>query len=611
MAVGQRRPERFPCFQPSRRPTRPQRPRPRAQRPTAPPRSRTARTRGRSRRGRRRRRGRPGARTRRSAPASTSASASPSRRASDVRSEPVAGPKHGHDVGRVFGIGLDLDAQVAHVRVDRPLGPFVLAAQHFEQVEAREHAARRGHERVQQGELGGRHLDLPASHVDAVHAGVEHDVATSEYAFGFAPAQNRLDARGDLVKAERLGDVGLNNVLKGYRQDSTSLEREILERQKAEQAAEAANRSKSMFLANMSHELRTPLNAILGFSQLMSRNIAFDSSQQENLGIINRSGKHLLELINDILDMSKIEAGKITHENGFNLDYLLDDLEAMFSLRAKSKGLSLEFERGDKVPQHIKADEKKLRQVLINLLGNAIKFTKVGGITLRVKVNTAELIPPTLRFEIEDTGEGIAPEEMAGLFDAFSQTQTGYSSQEGTGLGLAISYHFIKLMGGELRVSSLLKGKTNFTFAIPLNSIEDSESTIVTPYRRVIGLASDRPQYRILVVEDVESNRQLLTQLLQPIGFAVRSAENGVKAITLWQEWQPHLIWMDMRMPIMNGDEATRIIKASPNGQNTVIVALTASVFAEQKGTLLTAGCDGFVRKPFQEAIYLTQWLNI
>nr|MDJ0571863.1 ATP-binding protein [Pleurocapsa sp. MO_192.B19] len=384
------------------------------------------------------------------------------------------------------------------------------------------------------------------------------------------------------------------------RQKGIELEREISERKRAEEAAGAANRAKSEFLANMSHELRTPLNAILGFARLVSRDPSLERSHRENLKIISDSGEHLLELINDILDMSKIEAGKTTlQETDFSLTGLLDDLEVMFALQAKSKGLQLSFVAKD-LPQYIKSDRQKLRQILINLLSNAIKFTDKGSVILSAIANTRE-DHSQLLFAVEDTGAGIAPEEIANVFQPFTQAQAGYKAQEGTGLGLAISYHFAHLMQGKLTVSSKLTRGSSFKLSLPLKIGETIEESAIAPTAKVIGLAPHQHEYRILVVEDKFNNGQLLVKLLKSVGFAVKEASNGQEAINLWETWSPHLIWMDMRMPVMNGDEATRNIKATSKGQATVIIALTASVFESQKGLVLSSGCDDFLGKPFKE----------
>ncbi len=368
-----------------------------------------------------------------------------------------------------------------------------------------------------------------------------------------------------------------------------------------ELAIETTSRAKSEFLAHMSHELRTPLNAILGFTQLMSRDSLLNSSHLENLEIINRSGQHLLELINDILDISKIEAGKIQlQENSFSLDSLLDDLGVIFGLKAEYRGLTLRLNIEDEIPQYIEADEKKLRQVLINLLGNAIKFTESGRVILSVRVNTVEKTP-TLFFDVSDTGVGIAPSDIDGLFKAFSQATGSSKFQEGTGLGLTISRNFVELMGGYMTVNSLVGTGTSFKFAIPFKKVSEHEFQVVQPKRRVLGLAPNQPKYRILVVEDKLANRKLLSKLIESIGFEIREAVNGEEAIALCQSWSPQLIWMDMRMPVMDGNEATQRIRATKEGEDTVIIALTASVPSEQKGEVLKAGCDDFVRKPFQE----------
>ncbi len=383
--------------------------------------------------------------------------------------------------------------------------------------------------------------------------------------------------------------------------------RDISDRKKAElelynakEAAEAANRAKSEFLASMSHELRTPLNAILGFTQVMNRDSALGNEQKQNLGIINRSGEHLLELINDILEMSKIEAGRTTiNENSFDIYRLLDSLEDMLRLKADTKGLQLIFERTPDVPQYIKTDESKLRQVLINLVGNAIKFTAEGGVTLRSKtIDNSHLL-----FEIEDTGPGIDADEIDKLFEAFGQTETGRKSQQGTGLGLPISQKFVQLMGGNIRVSSILGQGTMFAFDIEISLADASEVQNNKPTRKVIGLAPEQPEYRILAVDDRLESRLLLVKLLTSLGFAVREAANGQEAIAQWESWSPHLIWMDMRMPVMDGYEATKQIKATMKGQATVIIALTASAFEEERTVVLSAGCDDFMRKPFREEI--------
>jgi signal transduction histidine kinase/DNA-binding response OmpR family regulator len=395
------------------------------------------------------------------------------------------------------------------------------------------------------------------------------------------------------------------------------VEQRTAELNKAKNTAELANRSKSEFLANMSHELRTPLNAILGFSQLMNREASLNEQQRENISIINRSGEHLLSLVNDVLDLAKIESGKMTlYPTDFDLYALLELIEDMMALRAKSKGLQLIIDRDKNTPQYINTDATKLRQVLINLLGNAIKFTERGTVRLYISQKKLEKEIPlhTLVFEIEDTGAGIATEEIDSLFKAFVQTEAGRKSQQGTGLGLPISKKFIELMGGKINVSSQLCKGTIFTFDIQANACGASrvKKQKLTP--RVLAIEPNQQEYRILIADDRIENRKLLVKLLQPIGFQVKEAVNGQEAIELWESWHPHLIWMDMRMPIMNGYEAAQKIKSHLQGQATVILALTASVLEEEKAIVLSAGCDDFVRKPFQEKIIfekISQYLGV
>ncbi|MGB8698419.1 MAG: ATP-binding protein [Thermosynechococcaceae cyanobacterium] len=417
----------------------------------------------------------------------------------------------------------------------------------------------------------------------------------------------------------------LDNVNQALEKSNEELENRVGERtaelQQATNAAESANRAKSEFLANMSHELRTPLNAILGFSQLMNRETSLTKQQQENLGIINRSGEHLLSLINDVLDLAKIESGKMTlYSTDFDLYDLLDLIEEMLALRAESKGLKFIVERDDNLPQYIKTDDKKLRQVLINLIGNAIKFTNKGIVTFRIKSHKLEASSQetnksyNILFEIEDTGPGIRPEEISSLFEAFVQTETGKQSQQGTGLGLPISKKFIELMGGEITVDSHVNKGTIFKFNIQSSASDASHIQKRKTNQRVIKIQSDQPEYRILIVDDRWENRQLLLKLLRPIGFQVKEASNGKEAVQVWQQWQPHLIWMDMRMPVMNGYEATQKIKSHLKGQATVIIALTASTLEEEKAVVLSSGCDDFVRKPFYEEVIfekMSQYLGV
>lgn len=365
--------------------------------------------------------------------------------------------------------------------------------------------------------------------------------------------------------------------------------------------AEAANQAKSTFIANMSHELRSPLNAVIGFSQLMMRTNDLPREHYENVSIINRSGDYLLTLINNILDLSKIEAGKTTlNTQNCDLYYLLEDLEDMLQLRATNAGIELIFVKDDRVPRFIRIDEVKLRQVLINLLGNAIKFTKMGNVKLLVTTVDVAEQECTLNFSVRDTGVGIAPEELSDLFVSFSQAQAGKEKQEGTGLGLSISQRFVQLMGGEITVASELGQGTTFQFQIPIQLGRESLAD-ANPKMRTLALAPDQPTYKILVVDDKPINCQLLIKLLQPMGFEVQEASNGQEAIAIWDRWEPHLIWMDMRMPIMDGYEATKHIKSTLKGNATAVIALTASVLEEEKAILLSAGCDDFIRKPFSE----------
>jgi PAS domain S-box-containing protein len=388
--------------------------------------------------------------------------------------------------------------------------------------------------------------------------------------------------------------------------------------QKAMEAAKVANQAKSQFLSHMSHELRSPLNVILGFTQLIIRNTELSPQQQTYLDTINRSGEHLLALINNVLEMSKIEAGRIAlNENEFDLYELLEVLQSMFQHKAESKGLHLIFDQDVNLPQYIRSDESKLRQVLINLIGNAIKFTKTGRVILRAHVNHTHVeekaikeslepqFPPlVLVFEVEDTGPGIPAAENDRLFEPFMQTDVGRQSQEGTGLGLAISRKFIQLMGGEISVESQVNAGSCFRFSVLAHSAEPTR--LPTQNRKVIGLETGQPVYRILVVEDKSENRQFLVELLKSVGFEVREATNGQEAIALYRSGSPHLIWMDLRMPVLDGYAATQQIKAIADPAPKII-ALTGSAFEEERAYALSIGCDDFLRKPLRAEVVFTK----
>lgn len=371
---------------------------------------------------------------------------------------------------------------------------------------------------------------------------------------------------------------------------------------RAKRRAEAANEAKGSFLANMSHELRTPLNAILGFSRLMLRSSA-SSQDRESLGIINRSGEHLLHLINDVLDMSKIEARRVNLQpTAFELRALVGDVVAMLGDRVAAAGLYLSVDAADDLPVHVRADHVKLRQILINLVGNAIKFTQEGGVVLHVDRLDAGTTATRIVFSVEDSGVGIPEADLERIFVPFEQVAE-HGANKGTGLGLAIARQFAELMGGSLTARSRPGVGSVFRLELPVDVVEQSDlqqQAIET--RQVLGVAPGQPHYRILVVDDNSDSRLVLVRELGLLGLDVRAAANGIEAVAAFQEWQPHLIWMDWRMPLMNGLEATRNIRALPGGSETRILGLTASAFEERGEEFRLAGCDGYLRKPYRIA---------
>jgi PAS domain S-box-containing protein len=373
------------------------------------------------------------------------------------------------------------------------------------------------------------------------------------------------------------------------------------ERELAE-SIQRANQAKSSFLANMSHEIRTPLTAILGFSQLMLRENGLLPHQREHLATINRSGEHLLGLINNILEMSRIEAGRVTlRPSAFDLRALVGDLTALFQVRADAKRLALRVEVDDGVPLAIVADEMKLRQIFINLLGNAIGFTERGEVVWRVGANRAADGVLHLTADVEDTGPGIALSDQGRLFQAFEQIASGNKSG-GTGLGLTISRQFARLMGGDITVRSDLGKGSRFHLDARIQEADPAAAIRTVSLRPVVGLKPGRGPLRVLVADDEPDSRLLLTETLSAVGFETHEAVDGNGAIAVFEAWRPHAILMDMRMPGMSGHEATRHIKATAQGSTTPIIAITASAFDENRQQALDAGVDDFIGKPFHEA---------
>ncbi|MDM9380612.1 AAA family ATPase [Chlorogloeopsis sp. ULAP01] len=392
------------------------------------------------------------------------------------------------------------------------------------------------------------------------------------------------------------------------------LQQEICERQRAQEAAAAANHAKSEFLANMSHELRTPLNGILGYAQIFQKDKNLSARQKNGVNIIYQCGEHLLTLINDILDISKIEARKMElYPKEIHFSEFLETIIEICRIRAEQKGVSLIYKALSPLPRIIRADEKRLRQVLINLLSNAVKFTEKGSITFKVGyvigngdwgLETGESFSqhqiPKIRFQVEDTGIGIAPEQLEEIFLPFQQVGEDIRKTEGTGLGLAISRQLVQMMGGELKVKSILDKGSVFWLDLDLPEIfQNTDEKSINEHKIISFVGSKR---KVLVVDDKWANRSILVNILQPLGFDVIEAIDGLDCLKKAVEFKPDVIFMDLVMAGMDGFEATRRLRKLPEQKQVLVIAVSASVFDFDQTQSREVGCDDFLAKPIRIA---------
>jgi PAS domain S-box-containing protein len=424
---------------------------------------------------------------------------------------------------------------------------------------------------------------------------LEHiDTALEKGSITFEWANRKLN--GEVIPTETL----LTAIMRRGRLVIHLAGRDISKRKEAEaalmaakEAAESATRAKSAFLANMSHEIRTPLNAILGYSQLIRQDKNLSDSQEKSIDIISRNGEHLLELLNEVLDLSKIEAGRIILEPvSFRPRELFKAIQVMFQAPFQTKGLGFAMDIDTAMPDFLVGDEKKIRQVIVNLLGNALKFTRIGEI--KISVSFIPESPQQMAVTVADTGYGIPEDRLEIIFEPFEQLETDLG---GTGLGLSISRAFARMMGGDLTVESRVGHGAEFRFTA---RVAFQDTATPQPTRQIVGLSPGQPTYRILVADEDEDNRNLLVTLLGQLGFDTRGVSNSQETEDAWQAWKPHLIFMGMRMPAREAGRSAANIRMKPGGKDTVIIAVTASAFDDQADTILEAGCDDFIRKPFK-----------
>jgi PAS domain S-box-containing protein len=367
--------------------------------------------------------------------------------------------------------------------------------------------------------------------------------------------------------------------------------------QAAKEAADAASRAKSYFLASVSHELRTPLNGILGYTQILRRDPALGEKQRDGVRVIHESADHLLALINDVLDLSKIEAGRIElHAADFELPAFVAGVERVFARRAREKSILFETALAPDLPAWVRGDEQRLRQIVFNLVANAVKFTQTGGVVFAVQRSP----DARLRFAVSDTGPGIAREDQVRLFEPFSQVGSRAGAvASGTGLGLAISRSLVEQMGGRLQVESEPGRGSRFWFEVAL-PVAETRAAINPTARRLVGY--EGPRRRILVVDDNPTNRAVLVDLLAPLGFTLAEVASGAEALARAAEFDPDLVLMDLRLPGgIDGLEATRRLRRSARGTTLKIIAVSASAYDLDRSECFAAGCDAFLAKPFRE----------